>query len=263
VVRESKGARKRLTGVGQERMDDMKKRTIILIACILTFTLIIGGSIALARDGSARIDIMYRNIKLVVNGVPVAVSADNEPFIYGGRTYVPLRVVSEALGYDVSWDANTSSVIIGDSGTPAPTPAPTPPATSQNLIDILPPYHITNPGGSGSNYFPTTGMESFQMGGIQYKNSLRIVAAAHAQSASFNLAGKYTSLTGIIGTLDNQNRDAMVNVYADGNIIKTIEITGGALPKGFELDVTGVRELKIEHIGNNGGNIGLAELIIK
>lgn len=136
---------------------------------------------------------MVPDIKLVVNGVPVAVSADNEPFIYGGRTYVPLRVVSEALGYDVSWDANTSSVIIGDSAAPAPapapTPAPTPPATSQNLIDILPPYHITNPGASGSNYFPTTGMESFQMGGIQHKNSLRIVAAAQAQSASFNLAG--------------------------------------------------------------------------
>lgn len=39
---------------------------------------------------------------------------DTPSIIYGDRTYVPLRVVSEALGKEVQWDDATRSIIISD-----------------------------------------------------------------------------------------------------------------------------------------------------
>ena len=36
-----------------------------------------------------------------------------EPFVYNGTTYLPVRGIASALGKDVSWDGETSSVYIG------------------------------------------------------------------------------------------------------------------------------------------------------
>ena len=88
------------------------RKMVASMAFLVVLTLILGAAAALALTGTVAIDITYRNIQIVVNGDRVAVPAENEPFIYGGRTYVPLRVVSEALGYEVGWDAATSTVII-------------------------------------------------------------------------------------------------------------------------------------------------------
>jgi hypothetical protein len=46
-----------------------------------------------------------------VNGVE-AKSTQGEPFIYEGRTYVPLRAVAEALGTEVTWDGQANRVHI-------------------------------------------------------------------------------------------------------------------------------------------------------
>ncbi|MFC4404953.1 stalk domain-containing protein [Gracilibacillus xinjiangensis] len=37
-------------------------------------------------------------------------TSSNPPIIYNQRTYFPLRVVSEALGYEVGWDAKNYRV---------------------------------------------------------------------------------------------------------------------------------------------------------
>lgn len=41
---------------------------------------------------------------------------DSEPFIYGGRTLVPLRSIAEALGAEVSWEASTGSIVMNRYG---------------------------------------------------------------------------------------------------------------------------------------------------
>ena len=50
------------------------------------------------------------NIKIRVNNQ--FISSDVAPFIQNGRTMVPIRVVSENLGYDVDWDQESQSIII-------------------------------------------------------------------------------------------------------------------------------------------------------
>jgi len=58
------------------------------------------------------------DIKLIINGQ--AINSDFPPQIINGRTMVPIRVVSETLGGDVSWDGRTNTVTItSTSSTPS------------------------------------------------------------------------------------------------------------------------------------------------
>ncbi len=51
-------------------------------------------------------------IDIMVNGKMI--STDTPPYIQNGRTMVPLRFISEALGIDVDWDGETRTVTVGE-----------------------------------------------------------------------------------------------------------------------------------------------------
>lgn len=54
---------------------------------------------------------VYRgDIKVVADSREIEL--EEQPFIYNGRVYVPLRFVSNALGMDVDWNGETKTVII-------------------------------------------------------------------------------------------------------------------------------------------------------
>jgi Copper amine oxidase N-terminal domain len=80
----------------------MKKRIIIgLLALSLILVL---AAAAWATSGTVPINVTYRDIKIVSNGSVVTADASlGEPFIYNGRTYVPIRMAAEALGLTVDW----------------------------------------------------------------------------------------------------------------------------------------------------------------
>ena len=77
---------------------------------ILGAILFMGLGFIYANSNASEILAHYNNIKITVNGQQVEM--DVEPFIYEGRTLVPVRFVSEALGADVDWDNNTNTVVI-------------------------------------------------------------------------------------------------------------------------------------------------------
>ena len=81
---------------------------------ILGATLFMGLGFIYANSNAREILAHFNNIKITVNGQQVEMDDDDdvEPFIYKGRTMVPVRFVSEALGADVDWDGNTNTVII-------------------------------------------------------------------------------------------------------------------------------------------------------
>lgn len=63
-------------------------------------------------------------VGLTLNGSPI--QTDVAPIILGGRTLVPLRVISQALGCTVNFDSATNNAIITQSGTtPSQSAAPT------------------------------------------------------------------------------------------------------------------------------------------
>jgi hypothetical protein len=81
------------------------------IAMAVVCMMLTVGTTIWAFDGAKNISVIYRNIGIVVNGAEVK-STQGEPFIYEGRTYVPLRAVAEALGTEVSWDGQANRVHI-------------------------------------------------------------------------------------------------------------------------------------------------------
>ena len=63
-----------------------------------------------------RVTVSYRDIQLVIDGVPITPCdvAGNpvEPFLLGGSAYLPLRAVADALGLEVDWDGSSSTVYL-------------------------------------------------------------------------------------------------------------------------------------------------------
>ncbi len=79
---------------------------------ILGTMLFMGLGFIYANSNAKEILAHFNNIKITVNGQQVEMDDEVKPFIYKGRTMVPVRFVSEALGADVDWDGNTNTVII-------------------------------------------------------------------------------------------------------------------------------------------------------
>lgn len=239
----------------------MKKSLITFLVFFLVFSLGVGSGV-MARDGSAKIDVMYRNIKLMVNGVNVPATGENEPFIYGGRTFVPLRLVSEALGYNVNWDSSTYTVIIGDSSGPAPAPAPPAPVpTPSTSLSKIKPYHHTALTIRESITYDTNA--NMMMANERYYDGIKVAKdVRRGDPASlelfFNLDRKYSKLTGLVGFDDTSARlvkSLLVTFYGDDRVITRLELKPeDPKPKELNLNVDNVSILKIEILDQQDGN---------
>jgi hypothetical protein len=89
-----------------------------LVFTVFVSFIVIGSAVVYGENIVKTIQVTYRNISIQVNGR--IVSSDQEPFIYQGRTFVPLRTIGEALGKTVEWDNGKNQVVIND--TPADKP---------------------------------------------------------------------------------------------------------------------------------------------
>ena len=90
----------------------MKKTIIgIAIGIITTLCTLVITIPVYAKIGLENIAVTYSNIKIFIDGVEKAPS--DEPFILNGRTYVPLRFISESLGKEVAWEESINTIYIG------------------------------------------------------------------------------------------------------------------------------------------------------
>ncbi len=223
---------------------------IVLVLVLVAAISFAGAGMLFARDGRETIEVFYRNIKLKVQGVDVPVTADNEPFIYQGRTYVPLRVVSEALGYNVEWDGATSTVLIGD-------------APGDVFLSELKPYKV-----EGLSYRSTIRYDAeanMVMDGQRYHNGMKFThhttgGVAHRATKLFFASGaEYSRLTGLVG-LDDKIRYAPVTVsfYGDERLLAAVDLDPQGLPRPtpVDIDVSGVLVLRIESIRTDPGGGG-------
>ncbi|MCL2841358.1 MAG: stalk domain-containing protein [Defluviitaleaceae bacterium] len=137
-----------------------KSKRIKSITAIMSMVIVLSMLTAipvLARVAQETITVNFNNIRIAVNGQHI--QTEFEPFIFQGRTYLPVRDVADAMGFDVTWEDATNTVHltsrnlsvtpnypphnpvtpvppIGEIGntqtaTPTPSPQPTnPPATS-------------------------------------------------------------------------------------------------------------------------------------
>ena len=88
----------------------MKRKNIfglVLAGVLLASSVVYAGAFK-----TEKIEVLKENISVFINGKKIA--TEEEPFIYKGRTYVPVRVVAETLGQEVAWDGDNKIVYIGD-----------------------------------------------------------------------------------------------------------------------------------------------------
>jgi hypothetical protein len=65
---------------------------------------------AIAEKNGVKVEVPIGKKYILVNGEKLV--NDTAALIKDGRTYLPIRIVMEAFGYEVDWDSNTSSVLI-------------------------------------------------------------------------------------------------------------------------------------------------------
>jgi len=88
----------------------MKKKLYVLLA-VTIIGAIVFSSMALAAGSTAKsIKAYFSGIRILVDGKQQA--STPEPFVYNDTTYVPIRLVSTALGANVSWNAAQNAVVI-------------------------------------------------------------------------------------------------------------------------------------------------------
>lgn len=89
--------------------DEFMKRNFKWLIVGIVFSLIITSSVAVFAENRS-IQVFFNNIKISINGTNI--ETDTEPFIYNGRTYVPVRFIAENLNMDVKYNEMTDTVEI-------------------------------------------------------------------------------------------------------------------------------------------------------
>ncbi|MCL2085571.1 stalk domain-containing protein [Candidatus Saccharibacteria bacterium] len=90
----------------------------VAMAVIVTLSLAVATGATNGGTEATTIVLTVGNPIYFVDGEPW--QADTAPFISNGRTMVPLRLISEALGADVEWDETTQTVTISQTTTNSP-----------------------------------------------------------------------------------------------------------------------------------------------
>ena len=211
----------------------MKQKWVHRMGALALCGALLGGTAALAAGVTYKtIQVLYNDISLVVDGVPItprdANGVEVEPFVYNGTTYLPVRAVGEAIGKQVTWDGNTQTVYIGEA-----------PGQATYLIDVCPAYES-----SSYNEIHSSEGEQFRMSGTSYSNGFTL--AGDNGYALFNLNGLYDSLKFTIGHIDGTYmEDRIITFVVDGKTVDTIHVGAENLPEEYTVPLDYGLQLKI------------------
>jgi hypothetical protein len=234
----------------------MKKKKLALLVGLI---LIISTVTAFATGAVTKnIDVLYNNIKLVVDGKPIEFGEDSagnkiEPFIYNGTTYLPVRAVGEAIGKKVDWDGSNQTVYLGEK-----------PGEVNYMTEIIEPYDKHR-----LDTYKLNDTEKLELAGKTYKTGYRL---GHTDRDSldrigyayFNLDGKYSEIECIVGYKPGYNSvDRTLNIYLDGKLFKTMDFTRDSMPEKLTIPVSGVLQLKLEVDKDAYSSVIFADVTIK
>lgn len=84
----------------------IKKTAMVFAGTLLLTTVVQAASL------TKKIDATFRNIKVHYNNQQKTM--EQEPFIYNGSVYLPVRAVAELVNKNVDWNSTTNSVFVAD-----------------------------------------------------------------------------------------------------------------------------------------------------
>ncbi len=125
---------------------------------------------------------------------------------------------------------------------------------SNYLIDLIEPYN-------SSNYIKKASPDCFYMGGKKYTNGFCFNTHPYnwdARTATFNLSGKYSKISFILGNIDGTTGSYNFSIFADNCCVGTFTTNGTDLPKSYTVDIEEASKLEFRLGGRNG--IGVANL---
>ncbi|MGF7050057.1 hypothetical protein J2T13_004580 [Paenibacillus sp. DS2015] len=81
----------------------------------VTIGSLITGATAFAAGGKM-IEVFYSVKDIKINNISKMPTGDDKPFVYNGKTYVPLGYISSELKEPVKWDGSSKVIYIGETG---------------------------------------------------------------------------------------------------------------------------------------------------
>ncbi|MCL6478655.1 MAG: NPCBM/NEW2 domain-containing protein [Peptococcaceae bacterium] len=221
----------------------MKKNIMMLLAGIVIGALLFGATLVYASTRTVEILAEFNDIKIVVNGK--LIKSQQEPFVNGGRIFLPLRTVAEALQQQVNWEDNTAIITGGNS------------PKSLTLQDLFIPVN------SGLKYSANSPMLA---GEKEYKKGFYVTPTDTAADCKFTTSStgvKQVSGSVVLDDNNEKNAEADVIILVDGKKVEKLGLKKGDPPKAFQVDLTGANDIVFRVEEGNGEKIDFLDMKLK
>lgn len=197
---------------------------------------------------------IFYGINVIVDGKEMSFANDERPFSMDGRTFLPIRTLSDILGKQVEWDTNTSTIYIGE--------------TKLNQKTKLADIEVMN---SAQTYkWTSNNTDNFSN---KYTHGYRFSSSNSSKDAHVEvvLNGKYKKLSAIVTPAFSDEIQTALHFYSlsdEGTkkLYETVSVSRLTQPFQIEVDLTGVNVLRIDwdgQDGNGSSNIGLVNAFLE
>jgi len=234
-------------------MNINKTKIIQSITASIIIIAILGGAAVFAATGQKTLTADFNDIKITIDGKLLtpkdANGQDVVPFTVDGTTYLPVRALAEAFGKDVRWDGETGTVVITTPDAAGAAPrreAKTDSTGSQVKLSEME-YFTQEP--PKLNF--VTG--EAQANTADYLQDCMVIYeyaySSNAYTRDYLINNEYKKISGTVFLGFNSRATKSkwnFQIWGDGKLIYTSKlITGGSMPEKFNVDISGVKVLKI------------------
>ena len=171
------------------------------------------------------------------------------PITYQGTTYLPVRAVGNLVGLGVEWDQATRTILLGD------------PEEGVDLIEAYKPY--TKYGTSGNDQFiQNSDKMNITVGGVDLSHWICFDYHGwtdRLRTMSFNLGGKYTSLTFKVYA----DKDTTLTIKGDNDfVLGEYQLVGGQVPQTITVNLMNTTQLSFIRDGKDYSNCYIFDTVL-
>ena len=243
------------------KLSGAKNFILGFLTCALIFSLVISAS---AWSGTKTANLVYSDVKVNIDGKPVTLTDlegnEIEPVFINDTLYVPMSPMARAFGKKSVYEGGSKKTIF--------ITTPVISATSSTEEIKLSDMPVESTSGVSFSYLKDcrTNTGDFVFDCVLMKS------CNNKQSIQdYNLNGQYKSIKGTIFVpyiYSSKIIDSGIQIYGDGKLLySTGQITGETGYINFDVDLTGIKILKIVFIGTAGNSymdieVGFSDTII-
>ncbi|MGE7912505.1 stalk domain-containing protein [Lysinibacillus xylanilyticus] len=221
----------------------MKKK---LIGFSVAGALLLGSAGAYASTNSKTLEVFYNVKNIKIN--QVSKMPEDKPFTYNGTTYVPLRYISEELGYPVEWDSPNQTINIGKTSEKSAFY----PGRDLEYMNF---QNSTSNNSYKYSYNKDTISDNI---GNKYSNYITIsnIWGEEWSLLEFPLNGQYSTFKSVLGLTENGKnlpKPLTLEVFLDEKLIETYTVSAGDMPQEIEFKLKNVNKIGFKLSSQSSG----------